>query len=125
MADAFEVFPRGSRLDAALLTALQESKEATMLGACDPAGRCPVLFADLNRDGSEEAVFFAGHAVLAASRRADGWKILEYRPHRAAAGPQGDISTISQALEQGRYRVVDLPWQAIEINGEYYVVTDP
>ncbi len=32
---------------------------------------------------------------------------------------------VARALEQGTYRIGDLPWQAIEIDGEYYVLAEP
>jgi uncharacterized protein DUF4153 len=125
-ADAFEAFPEGSRLDPELLTAIQASKRANILARCEPASRCPVLFADLNRDGSDEAIFFAGYyAVVAASRKPDGWKMLDYLRAVDASASQQEPLVIRDALRDSRYRIVDPPWQAIEINGETYVVTDP
>jgi hypothetical protein len=123
-AGAFEAFPAGSRLDPELLKAFQGSNASTMLGSCDPSSPCPVLFADLNRDGSAEAIVFLGYAVVAATPTPAGWKMLDHLPHRASPGAQGDSTTIAKALGQGRYRIVDPPWQAIEIDGETYVVTD-
>jgi hypothetical protein len=40
-------------------------------------------------------------------------------------GPHNDHLRVRLALEQGEYRVADLPWQVIEINGQYYVLTGP
>ena len=124
VADAFESFPQGSRLDPDLLSALQASKEGTLLGECDPADRCPVLFADLNRDGSDEAIFFTGHWVVAATQGPAGWKLLRYLTPAGEPGAEHDQSAIRDALKESRFRVVDPPWQAVEINGETYVVND-
>jgi uncharacterized protein DUF4153 len=124
VADAFENFPEGSRLDPELLSALQASKEATILGECDPADRCPVLFADLNRDGSDEAILFTEHWVVAATRGSAGWKLLRCLTPAGGPGTEQDQPAIRDALKEGQFRVVDPPWQAIEINGQTYVVTD-
>lgn len=124
VADAFENFPEGSRLDPELLSALEASKEGTLLGECDPADRCPVLFVDLNRDGSDEAILFTEHWVVAATRGPAGWKLLRYLTPAGGTDPEQDQLAIRDALKERRFRVVEPPWQAIEINGETYVVTD-
>jgi len=124
VADAFENFPEGSRLDPELLSALQASKEGTFLAECDPADRCPVLFADLNRDGSDEAILFTEHWVFAATRGPAGWKLLRYLTPAGGPDSEQDQLAIRDALKEGQFRVVDPPWQAIEINGQTYVVTD-
>jgi hypothetical protein len=69
-------------------------------GRVRPADRCPVLFADLNRDGSDEAILFTEHWVVAATRRAGR---LEAAPLPHAAGgtdPEQDQLAIRDALKE-------------------------
>ena len=80
--------------------------------------------ADLNRDGSEEAIVFSEQWVVAATRSPDGWKLLDdLRPVEEAASQQDQLE-IRDALKASRYRIVNPPWQAIEINGKTYMVSD-
>jgi len=127
-ADAFEVYPKGSRLDPKLLGVLQESEAGFHPGECDATSPCPVLFVDLNRDGSDEAIFFTDNRPAAATRKpGGGWRAIQIQFQLPVGRPvpyQGK-EAFASALEQGRFRTVDLPWQAIEINGATYVVTDP
>jgi len=124
-ASAFEGFPHPSPVDAALLEALRDPKKGVREDDCDASRPCPVLFADLDRDGAAEAVVFTEHWVVAATRKAEGWKLLDYLRPVAAPASQQDQRAIREALKSSQYRIVDPPWQALEINGRTYVVTDP
>jgi hypothetical protein len=42
-----------------------------------------------------------------------------------ASGPRNDVPAVQSALERGDYRIGELPLQAIEINGEYFVLMEP
>jgi hypothetical protein len=121
----FRVFPAGAVLDEQLLAAFDASTSTEVIGYCNPEERCPLLFVDLSRDGSPEAILFYGHAVTGAMRTQEGWQALDHMQRRRMPGAFKDHQAVAQALEQGDYRIGDLPWQVIEIEGQYYVLTEP
>jgi hypothetical protein len=121
----FEVFPSGARLDAELLAAFRAAPEFHVLQSCTPEESCPLLFVDLDRDGSPEAVVFAQYGVVGATRDGPKWRLLQRMQAVGASSSFNDADTVRRALANGRYRIGALPWQAIEINGEYYLLAGP
>lgn len=117
--------PKEARIEPKLIAALGSSSDPSLFVACSPESPCPVLFADLNRDGSDEAVLFAEYGVVGATRSEDGWRLLERLVHFESFVSHNSRESIRRALEAGTYRIGDVPWQAIEINGELYVLSDP
>lgn len=124
-AGAFAGFPQGNRVGPELLAALRNSPNVGLLRNCEASSPCPVLFADLNRDGAPEAIVFVGDGVVGAARTADGWQMLDHLQHPGASEWKNDKLSVWRALKDGDYRVGDLPWQVIEINGEYYILAAP
>jgi hypothetical protein len=124
-ADRFKLFPEGAVLDPELLAAFDESASTALIGYCYEDEPCPLLFTDLSRDGSPEAIVFYGPLVTGAIRTREGWQMLDSTGYGRHPGPHNDHLRVRLALEQGEYRVADLPWQVIEINGQYYVLTGP
>ncbi len=122
-AAAFDVFPPGSTLGPALLAALASAPDVGLQSDCLPDHRCTLLFADLNRDAAPEAIVLSDTRATMATRTPAGWRVVDsvwsMRPQR----PGGRRDALRQAAEAGNYRIVDLPWQAIEINGGYYAFT--
>jgi hypothetical protein len=84
-----------------------------------------VLFADLNRDGAAEAILFAQHGIVGATPESDGWRLLDQVVHMGASASFNDRDALIEALENGRYRIGELPWQPVEINGELYLLAEP
>jgi hypothetical protein len=123
-AEKLATFPKGTRLDPGMIAALNASTDAQVLGYCTQDEPCPVLFTDLNRDGSEDVILFAPYGVVGATRRAGEWHVLNRMVPSGAAFSVSDRETVTRALAAGNYRIKDLPWQAIEIDGEYYVLTE-
>jgi hypothetical protein len=123
-AGGFEAFPASASVDPGLLQLLGKSTEIRTRGACTPEFRCPLLFADLDRDGAPEAIVFTGFGSVAARRGEKGWQLLDSR--WVAGSPDGaNPERLQRALQRGEYRIVELPLQAIEIDGRYHVFTDP
>lgn len=117
-------FPAGARLDSDLVSAFNATS-VHALAYCTADAPCPVLFADLNGDGLQEAILFAEHGAVGATRIAKGWRVLDRLVLVGEAVSHNDRETVMHALEDGTYRIGNLPWQAIEIDGEYYVLADP
>lgn len=123
-ADGFEVFPVSASMEPGLLQMLGKSTEIPARGSCTQDLRCPLLFADLDRDGTPEAIVFTEFGTVAAARGAGGWRLLDGRAAARLPG-RNDREVIRRALQNGAYRVVDLPMQAIEIDGEYHAFIEP
>jgi len=117
-------FPATAEPDADLLARLNRAPDLHVLAACKEKDPCPLLYADLNRDGEAEAVVFAGYAIVAATRGAKGWRLLQQLLPAQASIPHANHASVRKALEKGDYRVADAPWQALEIEGELYHLTD-
>jgi hypothetical protein len=118
------VFPATSRPDPALVAVLDTARDRHVLVTCTEEEPCPLLYADLNRDGAPEAILFATHGTVGATRDGEGWRVLDRLVHTGAPVSHNDRETIIKALEGGEYRVGELPWQPIEINGELYMLAD-
>jgi hypothetical protein len=118
------VFPATSRPDPALVAVLDTARDRHVLVTCTEEEPCPLLYADLNRDGAPEAILFATHGTVGATRDGEGWRVLDRLVHTGASVSHNDRETIIKALEGGEYRVGELPWQPIEINGELYMLAD-
>jgi hypothetical protein len=123
-ADAFEVFPAGTDLDPALLAALGKSPEAYLLATCVTREPCPLLFADLDGDGTAEAIAFPDTGVVGARRKDGGWQMLD-RMAGGGIGKVSDTENLRRALREGRYRIGNFPWQAIEIDGDRFLLAEP
>lgn len=119
----FEVFPAGQVLDPGMLSALNASHQNTFQ-ACEPADPCPVLFADLNRDGDPEALVFSGYGTLALRKLGGQWTVMERMQQLGASASFNDAPKIRERLAKGDYVVRDLGWQVLEIQGELYVFDD-
>ncbi|MGH8720991.1 MAG: DUF4153 domain-containing protein, partial [Burkholderiales bacterium] len=122
-AAAFDVFPPGSALEPALLATLAKAPDAGLQSDCLPGYRCTLLFADLNGDEAPEAIVLSDTRATMATRTPAGWQVVDsvwsMRPRRR----DGGRDALRQAAEAGNFRIVDLPWQAIEIDGDYYAFT--
>jgi hypothetical protein len=119
-----KVFPATSQAEPGLLAALDGAPDRHVMAACTEEEPCPLLYADLNRDGEAEAILFADHAILAATPSTGGWRLLQQlRPSQSPIS-RNDRATVLEALEGGSYRIGDAPWQAIEIGGERYMLTE-
>ncbi|HKY00465.1 MAG TPA: hypothetical protein VJL86_12150 [Steroidobacteraceae bacterium] len=119
------VFPSTSRPEPGLLAVLNTAQHRHVLVTCTEEEPCPLLFADLNRDGEAEAILFATYGIVGATRDGNQWRALDRLVRMGACASHNDRETIIKALEGGEYRVGDLPWQPIEINGELYLLADP
>jgi hypothetical protein len=116
----FEVFPAGSAIDAALLAALVADLEDPWLhNDCDPADPCPLLFVDLDRDGAAEALLFGRHVTEAFQSRDGQWRRMT--PSRNVPGQNPDRGRLREAFASGSFRVRDLGWQVLDLDGEIYV----
>jgi hypothetical protein len=124
VADLVQVFPAGSVAEPALLATLDQATGTKLANWCFVDDPCPLLLADLNRDESPEAVVFLGHGVVGATRKQQGWRALRYVQRLGEFASRNDRQALRQALEAGEYRIGDLPWQAIELNGEFFVLID-
>ncbi len=124
-AEDLDIYPPTMRLDTDLMAAFNAMPDLHVLASCTSEVPCPLLFVDLNRDGSVEAILFAEQGVVGATRMANGWRVLDRYVHVGAFVSYNDRQAVTRALEQGSYRIGDLPWQAIEIDGEYYVLAEP
>jgi hypothetical protein len=121
----FQVFPAGATLDPALLAALRKARGSPVSSWCFADSPCPLLLADLNRDGLPEAIVFLGQGIIGAAPTPRGWQMLDHVQRLGASGRHNDVPAVQSALERGDYRIGELPWQAIEINGEYFVLMEP
>jgi hypothetical protein len=117
-------FPAGTTPQPELLAELNAIPSRHLLSDCTTDEPCPLLFADLNRDGVAEAILFAPLETAAATREGDSWRRLD-RLEQVASVSHNDRAAVIEALKQGNFRVGDPPWQAVEINGELYQVADP
>jgi hypothetical protein len=122
--ESLVAIPAGTHIDPELIAAFGAADDQSIVQSCTRDSPCPVLFANLNREGSDEAILFAQYGVVGATRVAGGWRVLDRLVHLGASVSRNDRETIRRALEAGTYRLGDLPWKAIEINGEYYVLSD-
>ena len=120
----FEVFPVGQVLDPGVLSALNAAQRDAFRHYCEPAERCPVLFADLNRDGEPEALVFSNYGTVAIRMQGGEWTVTERMQHLGASAPFNGRRTIREELARGNYVVRDLGWQVLEIRGELYVFDD-
>jgi hypothetical protein len=118
-------YPTGAPIGPALIEAFNSYHDPQLLSYCTPQARCPVLFADLNRDGAAEAILFAPHGIVGATPAGEGWRLLERIDRAGPSASFADRDTLIEALENGRYRVDDWPWQALEIQGEVYLLAEP
>ena len=119
-----QVFPATGQAEADLLAVLDSAPDRHVLSACTEEEPCPLLYADLNRDGEAEAILFADHAILAATPGPDGWRLLQQLVPSQSPISRNDRATVLKALEGGNYHVGEASWQAIEIEGERYVLTE-
>jgi hypothetical protein len=117
-------FPHGARIEPGLIAAFSHSNNPFLSNSCIAEFPCPLLFADLNRDGLDEAILFVGYGVVGATRVAAGWRPLERLVRIGTPESGNGHEKVLLALQAGSYRIGDIPWQAIEINGELYVFSD-
>lgn len=121
--DGVEAYPASTSMDPQLLRLLGREARSRGWFGCTAERRCPLLFTDLDRDGVPEAILFAGDGAVAAAREAGRWKSLEVRSgsrRRNGSGPDA----IRRALQDGAYQVVELPMQAVEVDGRYFAVIE-
>jgi hypothetical protein len=118
-------YPSGTPIGPALIEAFNAYGDPQLMSYCTPQARCPVLFTDLNRDGAAEAILFARHGIVGATPAGDGWQLLDRLVQAGASASSNDRETLVEALEDGRYRIGELPWQPVEINGELYLFAEP
>lgn len=124
-AEAFEAFPTGSEIDPALIAALESSDDSQVLASCLTHEPCPLLFVDLNRDGTAEAMVFADVYGIAAMRKGKGWQRLDLMESMGKSHAWTNAESARRALREGRFRIVDFPWQAIEIDGDQFLFAEP
>jgi Domain of unknown function (DUF4153) len=124
-ADSFEVFPAGAALDPELIKLVREAERLPYLAECEPDDRCPVLFADLNRDGSAEALVFGDHQAAAATRVDGRWTIVHVARGAAQPARYFDRRAVREALRSGDFRIRESDWQVAVIGGEAYVLGEP
>lgn len=124
-ADAFEAFPSGSEIDPALMAALGSSDDSQVLASCLTHEPCPLLFVDLNQDGAAEALVFSDAYLIAAMRKGKGWRLLDRMESSGIPHAWPNAETARRALREGKLRVVDFAWQAIEIDGEQFLFAEP
>jgi hypothetical protein len=123
--ESLVAYPAGTPIAPALIEAFNARGDAHLMSYCTPQSRCPVLFADLDRDGAAEAVLFAQHGIMGATPDGTGWRLLDRLVQVGASASFDDRDALVEALEDGRYRIRDWPWQAVEIRGELYLVAEP
>ena len=122
-ASDFQV-PAGQSIESGLLDALNAARGDLHLQDCLPTDPCPLLLADLDRDGEAEALVF-GSYLTGALRRQDGrWATAKPLLYLGGSASTNDRKQLREALKQGNYRVRDLDWQVVEIRGELYVFDD-
>lgn len=123
-ADSFEVFPAGQNLDPGLLAAIVKSDRFESDRNCHPTDPCPVLMADLNRDGKAEALIFTAYGATAAVLETSQWRIHPVLS-QGTESALGNLSKVRQALLQGKFRIEDFPWQVLVIGGDTFILGKP
>jgi hypothetical protein len=117
--------PAGVVLEPALIAVFNDPDHRHLLSECTTRAPCRVLFADLNGDESEEAILFGHNGLVGATRDERGWRPLNWLPNFGRSGRAYDWQAATRALDRGSWQVRDLPWRAVEIDGEYFVLADP
>jgi hypothetical protein len=115
-----EAFPTGTPIDAALRAAIAgvEYHEP-----CPSQRPCPVLFVDLDGDGTDEVVaFVAPYALPLLRRTADGWE--QAGTLRPADGVPLDAEALRKALQQ-KVMVREPEWRELELGGARRYVVEP
>ncbi|MGE0582798.1 MAG: hypothetical protein AB7P31_11795 [Steroidobacteraceae bacterium] len=116
---ALVAFPEGRTIDTHLRAAIAITGAGIGDIQCaSPSTACPVLFVDLNRDGTEEAVVFTDGRTLLFERKDSLWEPRRLR------GEGGLRAAALARLRAGDYRVVAPAWQALQV-GEEHLVVDP
>ncbi len=106
---ALVVYPEGRAADRDLRAAIAKTATYGESPCASSTDACPVLFVDLNGDGTEEAIAFTDVSSLVFMRAGAAW-------HARLLG--GGIPMRAEALEHlraGDYRVVAPKWRALEV----------
>ncbi|HEY2463255.1 MAG TPA: hypothetical protein VGI32_04290 [Steroidobacteraceae bacterium] len=83
---------------------------------CSPDLPCPVLFADLDGDGQNEAIAFLQYQAVVFQRGRAGWKELGRVNWRFRAGrKQQTGEDLLKELRDGDYRVAEPRWKSLQI----------
>jgi len=106
-----QAFPEGREIDAMLRAAIAG---AQLLRWRDPPCRsqqdaCPVLFTDLDGDGTEEVFVFTDDQAFMLARYEDGWREVEL-----LRGGMARADALAR-LRAGDYRLVAPRWQRLGI----------
>jgi hypothetical protein len=119
----FEAFPAGTAPPPALLQALREDEgRRFVLQQCAAESPCPLLFVDLDRDGSDEVLVFSQYGTVAAHREGERWVVHTRAPLDMAFT---DLARLRKALAEGRFAVRDPQYQLLEIEGQLYLLEEP
>lgn len=133
-ADAAELqlvaLPQGGPIDARLRTVLHGLCETDPALACtDAAEPCPVLFADLNADGTAEAIVASATNPVAFARRGDAWLRIQVmvRGRPGAAGATGgtprrfpgglDRAELLESARNGDIEIMPPEWNRLRVGG--------
>lgn len=111
-------FPEGRVVDQPLRAAISQATDQGTPQCGGASGACPLLFVDLDGDGTEEAVVFTDTQTLMFVREADSWW------SRPMAGASPTRAEALGHLRAGNYRVIAPRWQALQV-GEKKLSTTP
>jgi len=120
----FHAFPAGKSVDEGLVAALNGDVAEPHRWACDPTDPCPLLFVDVDRDGTDEALLFGNTVTRIFQLQAGAWRLLP-KQLPGYGHERKEQRKFKEALAAGDYVIRDPMWQVLEIRGRVFDFETP